>query len=297
MAKLIFGCGYLGRRVAELWRGAGERVLVVTRSAQRAAEFRAAGFEPIVADITNPVSLVPQSFVPADGEPLETVLFAVGYDRQGSSSIHDVYVDGLRNAIAALPPAIKRFIYISTTGVYAQTGGEWVDEDSPCHGEREGGQACLAAENLLMQQPLGPRSIVLRFAGIYGPGRIPRREDLLAGRPLAAPADGYLNLIHVDAAAQVVLAAELAPITPRTYLVSDGHPTVRRDYYAEVARLYGAPPPQFTTPDPDSPATKRAASNKRVKNQRMLAELDVRLMYPTYREGLAAIIAAEQAHE
>ncbi len=286
MAKLLLGCGYLGRRVAEVWHASGETVHVVTRSVEHARQFRQQGLTPIVADVARPATLV-------DLPSAETVLYAVGFDRTAGLSIHEVYVKGLEAVLDALPATTGRIIYISSTGVYGQTGGDWVDEDSPCRPERDGGRACLAAEQLLAAHRLGQRAIILRLAGLYGPGRIPRRRELLAGTPLPVPADGYLNLIHVDdVARRVVPAAQQAPV-PRTYLVADGHPVLRREYYLELARLLGAPTPTFEAPASGSPAAARASSDKRASNRRMLEELRVKLAYPSYREGLSAILAAE----
>ncbi len=137
MAKLIFGCGYLGRRVARLWCDAGEDVYAVTRSRERAIELASAGLRPIVADVTEPASL---RELPAGS----TVLFAVGHDRTAGKSITQVYCDGLRHTLAALPAETQQIMYISSTGVYGQQAGEIVDEDTPCHPDREGGRACLA---------------------------------------------------------------------------------------------------------------------------------------------------------
>lgn len=284
MSKLIFGCGYLGSRVARRWRAAGEEVFVVTRSPERAETFKAEGYRPLVADVTEPRSLA--------GLPeAKTVLFAVGMDRSSSKTIDDVYVQGLAGALAALPTSVERFIYVSSTGVYGPRAGDWVDEATPCEPAREGGRASLAAEARLRADRLGERAIVLRMAGLYGPGRVPLAEKLRAGEPIPAPAEGHLNLIHVEDAAEVVLAAERRARPPRVYCVSDGHPTARREYYAELARLLSAPPPRFVAPDADSPAARRAAADKRVSNRRMLDELKPRLLYPTFREGLAAIVA------
>lgn len=287
MAKLIFGCGYLGGRVAERWRAAGDQVYVVTRSAARADVLHAAGLTPIVGDIASESQLpIPQG--------VRTVLFAVGYDRAGGQSIHHVYVCGLGRALAALPDSVERFLDISSTGVYGHVAGSEVDEASPCQPTREGGRACLAAEDLLRASRFADRAIILRLAGIYGPGRIPRSQHLLAGLPIDAPAAGWLNLIHVDDAARiVVLAAERAQ-PPRLYVVSDGQPAQRGDYYRELARLLDAPPPRFVEPSPDSPAAQRAASDKRVNPRRLFAEVAPTLQYPSYREGLAAIVKGER---
>jgi len=288
MAKLVFGCGYLGHRVADRWLAAGETVYVVTRSAARADVLRAQELTPIVADVVDPATLV--------GLPtVDTVLYAVGYDRTTGASIHNVYVDGLTHVLAALPPETGRIVYISSTGVYGQASGERVDETSDCRPVREGGQACLAAEQLLSAHPLGARAVILRLAGLYGPGRIPSRQQLMAGHALAVPAEGCLNLIHVDDAASVVLAAEQRAQLPRLYVVSDGQPVERHTYYEELARLIGAPAPRFVPAPPGSEALARSATDKRIDNARMRAELAVLLAYPSYREGLAQVVAGEQA--
>ncbi len=289
MTKLIVGCGYLGERVAQRWRAAGERVAVVTRSAERAQRLAAAGYEPVVADVLHPESL---SHLPL----AETVLFAVGYDRSAGHSIHEVYVDGLRHVLDAVRlQQDGKFIYVSSTGVYGPSQGDWVDEQSECLPQRPGGVACWAAEQMLAAHPLGARSLVLRMAGLYGPGRIPNAKPLLAGQPIEAPEQGYLNLIHIDDAAAVVLAAERRGVPPRTYVISDGNPIERRTYYSELARLLGAASPTFVTPPLGAPGALRAEANKRVCNARMVAELAVPLAFPTYREGLAAIVAAENS--
>jgi nucleoside-diphosphate-sugar epimerase len=284
--KLIFGCGYLGQRVAREWLDAGHCVTVITRSGQRADDFRRDRYDAIVADVTQPETL-------AKLPVAETVLFSVGFDKTGGQSIADVYAGGVRNALAALPATVERFIYISTTGVYGPAGGEWVDESTPTDPRRDGGRASLAAEQALAAHPIGKRGIILRLAGLYGAGRIPYLDRLRADEPIPVPSSGWLNLIHVDDAANAVVAADLVPPFgegPRVYCVSDGAPVPRAEYYSEVARQIGAPPPKFVAPDPLSPRAARAESNRRVCNNRMLAELRVTLMYPDYRAGLAAIL-------
>jgi nucleoside-diphosphate-sugar epimerase len=288
MSKLIFGCGYLGGRVAQRWRALGNDVVVVSRSPERAVVFKQHGYAVIMADVTQPSTLI-------DLPAAETVLFAIGCDRTTGQSIEDVYAGGMRNVLAALPSGTGRMVYISTTGVYGDTGGDWIDEETPPDPQRDGGRASLAAERVLAEHPLGRNAVVLRLAGIYGPGRIPFRSLLRAGAPIPAPSDGNLNLIHVVDAAAVVLAAadgDLGKSTgrPHIYCVSDGHPVERGDYYREVACRIGAAPPEFVVPDADSPRAARAAQDRKVRNERMLAELGVQLTYPDYRAGLAAIL-------
>ena len=289
--RLIFGCGYLGNRVAKLWRTGGDEVIAVTRSASRAEVLRAEGFKAIVADVTLPQTL---KTLPA----ADSLLFAVGFDRGSGAGIHAVYADGLKNVLTALPSPVNRLAYVSTTGVYGLAGGEFVDEQTPPDPQRDGGKASLAAEEVLRGHALAGRSLILRLAGIYGPGRIPYLDKLRAGEPVAAPSAGWLNLIHVQDAARIVvvadawLAARQAADGPHVFNVSDGTSVIRGDYYAEVARLIGAPPPAFTEPAVDSPAALRAGANRRVSNEKLLRELRVRLAYPSYREGLTAVLTS-----
>ena len=281
MTKLIVGCGYLGRRVADLWLPDDE-VVAVTRSAERAREFAAHNLRPIVGDITN-LDALPRL------PDADVVLFAVGFDRTAGNAIDEVYVDGLRNTLARLGQ-VGRLVYISTTGVYSQSSGEWIDEATETCPQRPGGRASLAAEQLLAGSALADRVIVLRLAGIYGPDRVPNRRALIAGEAISSPSTGYLNLIHVDDAAQIVVAAAEQLRPPETLLVADGNPVLRREYYREVAELIGAAEPRFATPDPDSPATARAAADKRISNAKLVERLQYSFRFPSYREGLAHIL-------
>lgn len=283
MSKLLFGCGYLGQRVLRRWLAAGETVTAVTRRGERAAQWRGEGISALVADVTQPHTLA--------GLPCaDTVLYAVGWDPHSGTSRWQVYVDGLRAVLAALPPQTGRVLLVSSTGVYGDAGGGWVDEDSPCRPRRESGQALLAAEALLHDHPLGRRGIVLRMAGMYGPGRLIRRDELLAGQPMPVADGSLMNLIHVDDAAAAVLAAETSATPPRTYLVSDGHPVERRAYFAYAAELLGAPPPRFVDPPAEGRAARHDDSSKRVGNERLQRELHLTLQYPSYREGLRALL-------
>lgn len=285
--RLVIGCGYLGQRVARLWREQGDSVFAVTRSADRAFEFQGQGWSPLVADILDSSSI---SAAIAAIPPPESVLFAVGYDRGAAASIRQVYVEGLRHCCDALLDRVsllRSFVYISSTGVYGRIDGDWVDESSPCDPTREGGRACLEAEQLLRGGPLGMRTIILRCAGLYGPGRTPMAASIRAGEPIAAPADGYLNLIHIDDAAEIAAWAADNQPPPELFNVADGHPVIRRQYYEELARILNAPPPVFAAPSSDSPAATRAAGgDKRVRCDRLLTRLPGPLRYPSYREGL-----------
>ncbi|HUQ69019.1 MAG TPA: SDR family oxidoreductase [Planctomycetaceae bacterium] len=280
--KLILGCGYLGGRVAAAWMSRGDVVHAVTRSAERAALWRDAGLQPIVADVCDDVTL-------RDLPEVDTVLYAVGYDRSSGWTQREVAVDGLRHVLERMQRRCRRLVFISSSSVYGQSAGEWVDETSPCEPTQPGGECCLAAERLVRATISGSAANVLRLSGIYGPQRLLSRvEALRNGEPLTGNPNAWLNLIHVDDAVQAVLACEDRGVAGETYLVSGNSPVQRGEYYAHLARLVGAPPPDFEETQP----AKRGSGgiNKRCTNRRLRDDLRVTLRYPTFVEGLAASV-------
>ncbi|MCA9213618.1 MAG: SDR family oxidoreductase [Planctomycetales bacterium] len=285
MKKLVVGCGYLGQRVAAAWRIQGDCVYVLTRSAERADSLRQLGFKAIVGDVTDPNSLTELSRLPG----IATTLYAVGHDRESGNSIRKVYVNGLRNVLEALPANTERLIYISSTGVYGQSDNETVDETSECMPTREGGRACWEAEQTLAHHTFGSKSVILRLAGIYGLGRIPSLTKLQSGQTLNVNADAYLNLIHVDDACRIVLSAEQAT-TPNLFVVSDGVPVRRREFYEHAAKLIGTSVTFGHAEDNDS-GRRAQSGGKRICADKLRRELDFVLQYPNYREGLAEILA------
>ena len=155
--RIIFGCGYLGLRVGKLWKAAGEHTWAFTRNESRVLELGKAGLHTAPGDVTNPDSLEHlRTIFGLDGAPVESLLYAVGYDRNAGADIRSVYAGGLANVLAALPASVGRVIYISTTGVYGSAGGDWVDEQTPPDPQREGGKASLAAEQRARRPPARP---------------------------------------------------------------------------------------------------------------------------------------------
>ncbi|HCK72252.1 MAG TPA: NAD(P)-dependent oxidoreductase [Planctomycetaceae bacterium] len=282
-SRLIIGCGYLGRRIAAHWYESSREVFALTRSTETATQFSKHGWNPIIGDITKPESVAPLPEV-------DTVLLSVGFDRHAGYDIHTAFVDGIQNTIAKLPSNISRLIYISSTGVYSQSNGEWVDEESTCEPQRPGGVACLEAERFLQQSRFSDRLVILRLAGIYGPERIPRMASIQKGEPISSPRHGYINLIHVDDAVQAVAAAGQYKKTPATFVIGDDEPVIRSDYFGFVAKKLNAPSVSFSEPEADSHVVSRAMADKRIRNSRMRMELGIDLKYPTYREGITAIL-------
>ena len=271
--RLIFGCGYLGRRVADLWRGSGHRVAALTRG--NADALRASGIAPITGDVLDPDSL---RTLPV----ASTVLYAVGMDRGAGKSMREVYVTGLANVLDALP-ACTRFVYVSSTSVYGQSNGEWVTEDSPTEPTEESGKVVLEAEQLLRAKR--PDAIVLRSAGLYGPDRLLRKKPVLKGEPLVGDADKWLNLVHVADAASAVLCAESRGAPGGTYNIADGTPVTRRDFYTRLVELLYAPEATFDhRAEPGAP-------NRRIDATKARSALGWTPAFASYRDGLIVAVA------
>jgi nucleoside-diphosphate-sugar epimerase len=278
VANLIVGCGYLGKYVAALWRAAGHHVFVTTRRPDEADAFRARGLEPVVCDVLDDASL--RRLPPAN-----TVVYAVGFDRRSGATMREVYVDGLARVLDHLPRP-GRFVYVSSSSVYGQTDGGWVDESSPTEPREPSGEIVLAAEQTLRAKL--PDAVILRFSGIYGPGRLLRRATIEKGEPIVGDADKWLNLIHVEDGARAILAAEQHANPGAIVNICDDTPVRRRDFYTELARVLRAPAPTFVAVPPGHPTPPHEQANRRICNARMKEALGVTLLYPGYREGLAA---------
>ena len=289
MRKLIIGCGYLGRRVAAVWLSEGHEVSALTRSERHAEELQSAGITPIIGDVTKPPTL---SGLPA----ADTLLFAVGFDRTAGHSQRTVHVDGLSNVLQEVGTRIGKMIYISSTSVYGQQSGEWIDEDSPTRPSTPSGQVCLESEQVVRgffpsaAKSVDTTAIVLRLAGIYGPNRLLRRiEAVRSQTPIAGDPCAWLNLIHVDDAVAAVGASETDAEHGSTFLVSDDRPISRQDYFSRLAAIVGADSPVF---DPSMDSGLRVSGlGKRCSNRKLRDELGVELRFPTIETGLPDAVA------
>ncbi len=307
-SRLIVGCGYVGMRVASKWLKQGDSVFAFTRSNARANELSQYGIKPLVwnwlAGGLPDVNASLWTFPELKASKLATILIAVTHAVQQDLPPVETHTRGLHHLAGLLKtmgwwesgqPQTK-WVYLSTTGVFGPSPpGDWVDEDSDVFPERPGSIAALAGENWITEHIFKESHVNLRSAGIYGPDRIPRWQSIRDQTPLQVDPNSYLNLIHVDDLAAMVVAVSSATLQFELYCVSDGVPVRRKEYYEYISKLGNWPQPVFESRSLSSlPATGRASfrsdGNKRVRNNRIQAELAVRLEYPSYREGLKSLL-------
>ena len=279
---LCFGLGFSAGALAERLSRAGWRVSATRRSDKGAAEARAAGYRAFVFDGTAP--LPQQAF---DG--VTHVVISAPPDAEGDPVLRQHADD-----FAARARQFQWVAYLSTTGVYGDHGGALVTEETPLTPNTDRGMRRLMAENqwLDLWRQHGLPVHLFRLAGIYGPGRN-QLLSLLDGTAKRVIKPGQVfSRIHVDDIAGVLEASIARPNPGRAYNVCDDEASPPQEVVEWGANLLGLPvPPAIPFDEAQLSPMARSfyADSKRVSNDRLKAELGVRLRYPTYREGLGAL--------
>jgi nucleoside-diphosphate-sugar epimerase len=280
-----FGLGYSALALARMLAAEGWTVTGTSRSRDGAASLGEAGYSAELFDRDHPLPNLPSG--------ITHVLVSAPPDALG-----DPVLDRHGEDIAALP-GLSWCGYLSTTGVYGDRGGGWVDETAPLRpsGERGGRRVTAETGWLDLWRERGVPVHIFRLAAIYGPGRSPFAA-LRAGAAKRVDKPGQVfSRIHVADLARVLCASMSQPRPGAVYNVCDDDPAPPEAVVAHAARLLGVPPPPLV-PLAEAELSSMALSfyddNKRVRNALIKSELGVALRYPDYRAGLAAILAAEK---
>lgn len=284
--KVIIGCGYLGQRLARICLKQGEMVTGVVRSAASVQSLQAAGIPALQADLDQPID----SSLPLAGS--ELFYFA---PPPGSGVVEKRIERLLATLKRGNQP--RRILYLSTTGVYGDCAGEWVDETRPVAPVAERAQRRWDGEQRLRAwcREHDCELVVLRVAGIYGPGKLPLAR-LRRGEPMVPEAAApYTNRIHVDDLVQVCLAAMQRGGDGEIYNVSDGTPGNMSDYFNRVADWAGLPrPPVVTLAEAGDRLSGGMRSylqeSRRLDSSKMRRELGVVLRYPDLASGLQGCV-------
>jgi nucleoside-diphosphate-sugar epimerase len=281
---LIVGCGATGRLLAQDLRARGEPVTGLVRTSESAVELARLGIPAVQVDLD--ASELP---------PLATAGARLFYFAPPPP--HGATDTRMQRFLAACErdgqPA--RIVALSTTGVYGDCGGAWVDETRPPNPAVDRARRRWDAEQQLQawRSHTGGELVILRVAGIYGPGRLPL-ERLRRREPMIAEADApWTNRIHIDDLVGACLAAMERGRDGEVYNACDGHPGNMADYFNRVADKAGLPrPPQITLEEARSRLSpgllSYLAESRRLSNRKLVEELGFTLRYPTLAAGLAA---------
>lgn len=278
MQVLIAGCGYVGTALGLELAERGDAVVGLRRDPAGLP----APIRPYAGDLTDPRSL-------QDVSRVEAVVLAMSPDGRDAARYRSTYVQGPTTLLEVLHQrgdAVRRVLLTSSTAVYGQRDGEWVDETSPTTPASATAQVLLEAETAVLGGPFP--ATVLRLGGIYGPGRTRMLERVRAGEVRCPPTPEYSNRIHRDDAA-AALAHLLALDEPDDiYLGVDDDPADRCTVYRWLAERLSVEPPAV---DPEAGSSR---GSKRCSNSRLRGS-GYHLRFPTFREGYAALIDAPPA--
>jgi nucleoside-diphosphate-sugar epimerase len=283
---IVFGCGYLGDRLARAALSAGRTVRVCARSTGRLAPLGELGAEVRYANAELPKQLNPV----LSGLRGATVIYSVPpVTRLPPGHAMRAALQGAHAGGASC------FIYLSSSGLYGALPDDdvWIDEDTPLATDDPPMSGVVSDEEAVANCPFaGMRTVVLRMAPVYGPGRGMRAQLRKGKYTLLEDGRHVTSRIFLEDLVHIVSAAEERAAAGSRYLVADDEPTTQLEYASWLCERLGLPlPPSRELYEPGG--RRSAHRNRRIRNDRMKAELGVALRYPTFREGELALEAAE----
>jgi nucleoside-diphosphate-sugar epimerase len=285
MRTLIVGCGYVGIALGKELARRGHEVLGLRRTAESNSDLKTAEIIPLAGDVTKRDDLAKLA---AD---YDWVINCVSSSGGGADNYQAVYLEGTRNLLEWLSPAPpKKFIYTSSTSVYGQTDGSLVTETSPTEPAVETSRILLETEKILLQSASQNfPAVILRVAGIYGPGRGYWFKQFLQGEAkIEGKGERFLNMVHREDVAGAIIATLEKGRPGEMYNVVDDEPVTQLDLYRWLAATSGRDVPPFA--DLESKGNrKRGSTNKRISNRKLKSELAYQFKYPTFREGFTAL--------
>ncbi|MEW9873529.1 NAD-dependent epimerase/dehydratase family protein [Arthrobacter sp. HS15c] len=279
MTILLAGCGDLGTEAGLRFAAAGDRVVGWRRSPEK--------LPPVITGIAADLTAADLPAIPAD---TTAVVVAVAADSPTEAAYRAAYVDGLAHVLDALERdgvTPRRVLFVSSTAVYGDAGGGWVDESTTPAPGGFSGRIIREAEELLVSRLRGPGSspVVLRLGGIYGPGRTRLMDQVRSGQAVIPDEPRYTNRIHRDDAAAAIVRLVCSPSMPApVYVGVDNSPAELGDVMRFLATEMGFPEP------PVGPAGEARGGNKRCSNA-LLRSTGFEFAYPSFREGYRDILA------
>jgi len=271
---LLVGGGYVASALTDLLLASGANVSIIKRYPCEVA----AGVNLILGDITKPLSL-------SLHEPLDALVYSISPDEHTEEAYQLAYVDGINCTLSLLRKTSALngpVLFTSSTGVYGQNQGEWVDEDSTTSPEDFSGNIILEGETILRESEFS--SLIVRFGGIYGPGREKLIEDVRQGTAKLSPTPQYSNRIHRDDCAGILFHLLESGTKEGTFLAVDSEPADRNEVLSWLADQLGCAPPSVSL-TPNARGMGKRCSNKRIR------EAGYTFKFSNFREGYRSLLA------
>ena len=282
---VIIGCGYIGTLVAKNYLDNHTPVTGLVRSEASAEKLRNIGIQAHIADLSAPLDM------DIDINFQDSLVFH--FAPPPATGVADTHTNHLLQVISSKQQLPKRIVYISTTGVYGDCEGRWIDENEPVKPDADRAKRRLDAEKQL--QTFGTKHgvdiIILRVAGIYGPGKLPIKrlqQNLPVIRQEEAP---FTNRIHAIDLVNIAVQAMQLGKPGEIYNISDGHPSTMTEYFNTVADKANLPrPPQISLAEGESQLSAGMMSymkeSRRLKNDKLLNDLKLKLAFPDLEAGI-----------
>ena len=284
MHVLVAGCGWLGVALGRSLAARGERVTGVRRSEGAADALRAAGIEPLAADLADPAAL---RSLPSD---LEAIVACQSAALDSEAAYREAYVHVTRRLLdVARAVAVRAFVYVGSTGVFGQRDGGIVDERTPAAPAGPTAEVLVEAERLVLgAASSGVPARIVRLSGLYGPGRAGVIDRVRRGVLALGPGEGaWMNFCHLDDAVAALGAVLDHGCDGAVYHGTDASPARRGDVVRWIAGRLGVEPPRRLD-ERGAQGTRRGA-DRRISGEWTRAQLGISLTYPSYREGLAPL--------
>ena len=284
---VIIGCGDIGTMVARKYLDKGLQVTALIRTNESLNRLQSLGIDTIQQDLSEVFEF--------DQNIAGSQMFY--FAPPPASGFKDTHTTHLINALQGSSQLPGRIVYISTTGVYGNCEGRWITEDEPVNPQADRARRRLDAEQQLLtwSQVSGVEVVILRVAGIYGPGKLPLAR-LKKGLPVIREAESpFTNRIHSTDLVNIAIAAMNKGRAGEIYHACDGHPGTMADYFKKVAHKAGfTAPPEISLHEGKEKLSEGMMSymreSRRLSNRKMCEELGVELRFPTLSAGLAKCI-------
>ena len=283
-STLVVGCGYIGTQVAQQELQQGRSVQAIVRDPQQAERITAQSIAVVVADLDQPS--LPNFFLSGKG-----LYYFAPPPEKGAQDVR------LENFLAQIPATQKpaKMLLISTTGVYGNCEGDWIDENTPLNPQADRAKRRVDAE-IRLQNWCDQRRvpyIILRVPGIYAPPDHLPEERVRKALPVLRESESpWSNRIHAEDLVQICVGAMHSDLGNQIYNVSDGNPSTMTDYFNQVADYFAVPrPPQLSLAEAKTSMSagmlSYLAESKRVRPEKLIRDLAYRMRYPSLKEGLA----------